>query len=324
MSAHISLQQRIDDYLAERRRLGFELRSWDTFLTGFACYVADRKHRGPLTADLMIEWAKQDKWQRGTPSTWAVRLAKICHFARHLKQFEPETEVPEALTFGPEPGRVAPHIFHDHEVINLLAAARQLKPPGSIRPTTYETLFGLMASAGLRVSEALHLRDADVDLKRGVLTIRQTKFAKSRLLPVHPTTVAALAKYRKARAQHVATVADMPFLISSRGRRLGTPLGERQAHRVFNILRDDLGWVNRGGHAAIRLHDLRHTFVVRRLMRWHADGTDIDQVMLALSTYMGHAEIIYTYWYITAVPELMALAGGKFERFADPIGSCDE
>ena len=90
MSAHISLQQRIDEYLAERRRLGFELRSWDTFLTGFACYVADRKHREPLTADLMIDWAKQDKWQRGTPSTWAVRLAKIRHFARYLKQFEPD------------------------------------------------------------------------------------------------------------------------------------------------------------------------------------------------------------------------------------------
>jgi len=242
MSAHARLQQRIDDYLAERRRLGFELRSWDTFLTGFACYVADRKYRGPLTADLMIDWAKQDKWQRGTPSTWAVHLAKICHFARHLKQFEPETEVPEALTFRPEPGRVAPHIFHDQEVIDLLAAARQLGPSGSIRPSTYETLFGLMASAGLRVSEALHLRDADVDLKRGLLTIRQTKFAKSRLLPVHPTTVAALVKYRKARARHIAPAADMPFLISSRGRRLGQPLCDRQAHRVFNTLRDLEPW----------------------------------------------------------------------------------
>ncbi len=324
MSARVSLQQRIDDYLAERRLLGFELRSWDTFLAGFARYVADHKHRGPLTADLMIDWAKQDKWQRGTPPTWAVRLAKICHFARHLKQFEPATEIPEALTFGPERGRLAPHIFHDQEVVGLLAAARQLGPPGSIRPTTYETLFGLMAAAGLRVSEALHLRDADVDLKRGMLTIRQTKFAKSRLLPVHPTTVAALVKYRKARTRYVATVADMPFLISSRGRRLGLPLGDRQAHRVFNTLRDRLGWVNRGGHAAIRLHDLRHTFVVRRLMRWHEDGTDIDQMMLALSTYMGHAEIFYTYWYLTAVPELMALAGGKFERFADLVGDCDE
>ena len=324
MSAHISLQQRIDDYLAERQRLGFKLRSRSTLLAGFARYVADSKHRGALTADLMIDWAKQDKWQRGTPATWAARLARIRHFARYLKQFEPETEVPEELTFGPEPGRVTPHIFHEPEVIDLLAAARQLGPTGSIRPATYETLFGLMASTGLRVSEALHLRDADIDLKRGMLTIQQTKFAKSRLLPVHPTTVAALAKYRKARAPHMATVADMPFLVSSRGRRLGKPLGDRQAHRVFNMLRDHLGWANRGGHAAIRLHDLRHTFAVRRLLRWHADGTDIDQMMLALSTYMGHAEIFYTYWYLTAVPELMALAGSKFERFADLIGGCDE
>lgn len=324
MSTHVSLQQRINDYLAERRCLGFELRSWDTFLTGFARYVADQKHRGPLTADLMIEWARQDKWQRGTPPTWSVRLAKIRLFARYLKQFEPETEVPEELSFGPERGRLAPHIFHDQEVIDLLAAARRIGPPGSIRPATYETLFGLMASAGLRVSEALHLRDADVDLKRGLLTIRQTKFAKSRLLPVHPTTVAALAKYRKERERHVPTTAEMPFLISSRGRLLGKPLSDRQAHRVFNALRDQLGWVNRGGHAAIRLHDLRHTFVVRRLMRWHTDGADIDQMMLALSTYMGHAETFYTYWYLTAVPELMALAGGKFERFADLAGGGDE
>jgi len=106
-----------------------------------------------------------------------------------------------------------------------------------------------------------------------------------------PTTVAALAKYRKTRAQHVVTATDMPFLISRRGNRLGEPLGDRQAHRVFNMLRDRLGWTNRGGHAAPRLHDLRHTFAIRRLMLWHADGTDIDQMMLALSTYMGHAEI---------------------------------
>jgi integrase len=324
MSARIGLQQRIDDYLAERRRLGFALRSRDTLLAGFARYVADRHHRGPLTAELMVDWARQDKWHRETPSTWAVRLAKVRHFARYLKQFEPDTEVPEESTFGPEPGRVAPHIFHEDEIVELLAAARRIGPQGSIRPATYETLFGLMASTGLRVSEAIHLRDADADLKRGLLTIRQTKFAKSRLLPVHSTTVAALAKYRKTRARHVATTADMPFLISSRGRRLGQPLSDRQAHRVISALRDSLGWVNRGGHAAPRLHDLRHTFAVRRLMLWHTDGTDIDQMMLALSTYMGHAEIFYTYWYLTAVPELMALAGSKFERFADLTGDRDE
>ncbi len=324
MSARISLQHRIDDYLAERRRLGFELRSRDTLLASFARYVTDRHHRGPLTADLMADWARQDRWHRETPSTWAARLAKVRHFARYLKQFEPDTEVPEERVFGPEPGRVAPHIFHEDEIGELLAAARRLGPQGSIRPATYATLFGLMASTGLRVSEAIHLRDADVDLKHAMLTIRQTKFAKSRQLPIHPSTVVALAHYRRQRARQVPTSAGMPLLISSRGRRLGQPLGNRQAHRVFNMLRDSLGWVNRGAHAAPRLHDLRHTFAVRRMMLWHANGTDINQMMLALSTYMGHAEIFYTYWYLTAVPELMALAGGKFERFADLAGDGDE
>lgn len=324
MSTRISLQQRIHDYLADRRRLGFELRSRDTLLAGFARYVADRHHRGPLTSGLMADWARQDKWHRETPSTWAVRLAIVRHFARYLKQFEPETEVPEESVFGPEAGRVAPHIFHEDEIVALLAAARQLGPAGGIRPATYETLFGLMASTGLRISEALYLRDTDVDLKHGMLTIRQTKFAKSRQLPIPTSTVAALVRYRRQRARHVPTSADMPFLISSRGQRLGLPLGDRQAHRVFNMLSDSLGWVNRGGHAALRLHDLRHTFAVRRMMLWHANGTDIDQMMLALSTYMGHAEIFYTYWYLTAVPELMALAGGKFERFADLAGDGDE
>jgi len=324
MSARIGLQQRIDDYLAERRRLGFELRSRDTLLAGFARYVAARHQHGPLTAEIMADWARQDKWQRTTPSTWAARLARVRHFARYLQQFEPETEIPEEAVFGPEAGRVAPHIFHDEEVVELLAAARQLGPRGSLRPATYEILFGLMASAGLRISEAIHLRDADVDLRHGMLTIRETKFAKSRQLPIHPSTVAELARYRRQRARHVPTHADMPFLIGSRGRRLGQPLGERQAHRVFNRLRDRLGWVNRGGHAAPRLHDLRHTFAVRRMIRWHAEGADIDQMMLALSTYMGHTEIFYTYWYLTAVPELMALAGGKFERFADLAGGGDE
>lgn len=320
----ISLQKRIDDYLAERRRLGFQLRSRDTLLAGFARYVADRQHTGPLTVELMTDWARQDKWHHGTPGTWAVRLAIVRHFARYLKQFEPDTEVPEELVFGPEPGRVAPHIFREEEIVALLAAARRLGPRGSIRPATYETLFGLMAATGMRVSEVLHLRDDDVDLKRGILTVRQTKCAKSRQLPLHPSTVEALARYRRQRMRQVPTAADTPFLISSRGLRLGQPLGDRQAHRVFNALRDRLGWANRGGHAAPRLHDLRHTFVVRRLMLWHAEGTDIDQMMLALSTYLGHAEIFYTYWYLTAVPELMNLAGAKFERFADFGGDGNE
>lgn len=323
MSRRLSLQARVEDYLAERRRQGFHLRSRDTFLSGFASFVAARRHRGPLTAELMAEWVRAGKNGKGDAGTWARRWARLRHFICYLQQFEPDAELPEASLFGPEPGRVAPHIYREDEVIDLLAAARTLGPRGSLRPFTFETLFGLMASTGLRVSEALHLRDADVDLKRGMLTIRQTKFAKSRQLPVHPSTVKALARYRKRRQRHVPTTADMPFLIGNRGRRLGLPLSDRQVHRVFTGLRESLGWVNRGGHDAPRLHELRHAFAVRRLMRWYADGTEVDRMMLALSTYLGHAEISYTYWYLTAVPELMGIAAGRFERFADLAGGDD-
>ncbi len=321
MSTHIGLQVRVDEYLAERHRLGFQLISLDTLLTDFANFVADRHHHGPLTVELMADWAKKGREGLGTPETWYRRMAVLRRFIRYLQQFEPQTEMPEASIFGSEPGRVAPHIYREEEIVELMVAARQIGPRGSLRPATFETLFGLIASTGLRISEAIHLRDADVDLRRGILIVRQTKFAKSRQLPLHPSTVEALARYRRQRKRHVPTTADTPFFIGSRGRRLGQSLGERQVHRVFNSLRDSLDWVNRGAHAAPRLHDLRHTFAVRCLMRWHREGTDVDQMMLALSTYLGHAKISHTYWYLSAVPELMALAGDKFEQFVNLWGA---
>ena len=121
MSARIGLQARIDDYLAERRRRGFHLRSRDTFLAGFARFVADRRHRGPLTVELMTDWVRQGKGGRGSPVTWARRLSRLRHFIRYLQQFEPDTEVPDESIFGPEPGRVAPHIYREEEVVELLA-----------------------------------------------------------------------------------------------------------------------------------------------------------------------------------------------------------
>lgn len=324
MSAPIRLQARVDDYLAERRRLGFELHSLDTLLSDFAKFVADRHHHEPLSVELMVDWVRMAKGGLGTPETWYRRMATLRRFIRYLRQFEPQTEMPDESIFGPEPGRVAPHIYREEEIVELLAAARKVGPRGSLRPATFETLFGLMASTGLRVSEALHLSDGDVDLKRAMLIVRQTKFAKSRQLPLHPSTIEALARYRRQRMRQVPATADTAFFIGTRGQRLGQRLGDRQVHRVFNVLRDQLHWVNRGAHAAPRLHDLRHTFAVRRLMRWHREGIDVDQMMLALSTYLGHTKISHTYWYLSAVPELMALAGGKFERFLDLTGADDE
>jgi integrase len=323
MSARTTMQ-RVEEFLAERRRLGFQGHKSRYALISFARYTDGLDHLGPLTVEHMADWARHDKWQRGVPETWARRLKLLRPFTRWLRQFEPRTEVPDEAVFGPVPGRVAPHIYREDEIIELLAAARCLNPPGSLRPVIFETLFGLIAAAGLRVSEALALLDTDVDLSAGMLTVRQSKFAKSRRLPLHPSTVEALARYRRLRSRKVRTTAQTPFFIGTRGKRLGQPLSERQVHRVFVELRDRLGWINRGAHAGPRIHDLRHSFAVRRVMLWHEHGIDIDQAMLALSTYLGHAKISNTYWYLTGVPELMALAGNKFERFAEAPGVGDE
>ena len=156
----------------------------------------------------------------------------------------------------------------------------------------------------------------DVDLKHGMLTIHQTKFGKSRQLPVHRSTVRALRRYRSELGiSGDFSDDDAPFFVGTRGQRRGMPLGERQVHRVFVQLREHLGWQNRGAHHAPRIHDLRHTFVVHRILQWQKDGVNVDQAMLSLSTYVGHALVTHTYWYLSAVPELMSLAATCFESF---------
>lgn len=264
-----------------------------------------------MTVEVMAAWARRAKTPDATPVTWARQLKLLRPFARYLQQFDPRTEVPDDTVFGRLNPYLAPHIYREQEVVDLLAAARCLAP--DLRGATYETMFGLLASTGLRVSEAVNLKDVDADLKLGSLTVHETKFAKSRQVPLHLSTVEELRHYRALRNRHVSVTEETPFFVGSRGRRRGAALGLRQVHRVFQRLRNQLAWVNRGAHAAPRIHDLRHTFVVRRVLLWHAQGVDIDQAMLALSTYIGHAKVTDTYWYLTGVPELMALAAQRFD-----------
>ncbi|WP_244815370.1 tyrosine-type recombinase/integrase [Caballeronia sp. Lep1P3] len=314
MSAPTSVQARVEQFLVERRQLGF---SDDGYvLRSFARHVHATGHRGALTVELMTAWARSDRTGCNDPRTWARRLKKLRTFLRWLQQFEPRTEVPDDSIFGRLPERQAPHIFSEEEIVDLLARARRLGPSPGIRGAVYETLFGLIAATGLRIGEALSLRNGDIDLKDGMLTIRRTKFGKSRQVPMHPSTVDALRRYRWVRdIAEGPPIEDSPFFVGTRGRRRGLPLGDRQVHRVFRDLRQQLGWGNRGAHHAPRIHDLRHTFVVRRIVQWQAQGVDIDQAMLSLSTYVGHTMVTNTYWYLSAVPELMALAAGRFESF---------
>lgn len=316
MNAVITMETHATNYLNEKRQLGFGLRTPGYSILSFARYVDALNSQAPLTIEIMADWARQDQGNTGKPSTWARRLKHLRSFCRYLQQFEPRTEVPDDSIFGRIGQRLAPHIYSEQEIIDLLAAAHKLGSfiPG-LRGATYETLFGLIASTGLRVSEAVHLLDLDVDLKSGMLTIRQTKFAKSRHVPMHPSTVDALRQYQLQRNYHIEVSDEMPFFVGARGQRLGQPLSMGQVRHVFISLRNQLGWINRGAHSGPRIHDLRHTFIVRRVLLWQAQGLDVDQQMLALSTYVGHAMVTNTYWYLTGIPELMAGAADKFDAF---------
>jgi integrase len=289
--------------------MGYALRS-------FAHHVDKLANPGPLTVEMMAQWARCDQAGSTDPRTWARRLKMLRPFTRWLQQFELRTEVPDDAIFGRSGERLTPHIYSKQELVDLLAAARQLRP--DLRGATYEALFGLLAATGLRISEAVRLSTGEVDLRAGMLTIQRTKFAKSRQVPLHPSTVEALRRYRRLRDPLIEFTENTPFFVGSRGRRRGHQLSTRQVDRMFAHLRTQLAWPNRGAHSTPRVHDLRHTFVVRRMLAWHAEGIDIDQAMLALSTYVGHAMVTNTYWYLTAVPELMGLAAAKFESRMSP------
>ena len=325
MSTAKTLHQHIEGYLDERHHLGYLAIDQARNLHSFERYTQEVENTGPPTIEIMATWARQDSIGSKDPLTWARRLNNLRPFMRWFQQFEPRTEVPDDSTFGRLPGRLTPHIYTQQEIVDLLAAARQLGPEQSLRGKIYETLFGLITCAGLRISEALSLHNVDVDLKHGMIIIHQTKFGKTRQLPVHNSTVKALRRYRsKLHLSGYCSDDEAPFFVGTRGKRWGMPLSNRQVDRVFVQLRDHLGWQNRGAHHAPRIHDLRHSFVVHRILQWQKEGVDIDQAMLSLSTYLGHALVTYTYWYLSAVPELMSLAAAQFESFDPGLEVTDE
>ena len=259
MKASTSLHARVEQYLAERRRLGFNVRTVACSLRGFVRHIEVVGHRGPLTIEVMTDWARRDSHGSNDPHTWARRLKHLRSFARWLRQFEPSTEVPDHTIFGRIDERQAPHIYSEPEIVDLLAAARRLGPVTAPRGIVFETLFGLVASCGLRIGEALSLRNADVDLRNGMLLIRKAKFGKSRQVPIHLSTMEALRRYRrKLDMAGEPAEPEAAFFIGTRGQQHGLPLGDRQVHRVFVELREQLGWRNRGNHHAPRIHDLRH------------------------------------------------------------------
>jgi integrase len=301
-----TLLLKVEDYLAVRRGLGFELKSAEKDLRQFVRYADRVGHQGPLTIDLAVAWAR---WSRSAdPAQAAKRLVAVRAFARYLTALDPATEVPPIGLLGPLPRRRQPHIYSDTEIAALLARSSRLLPRRGLRPRTYVTLFSLLVSTGLRLSEACRLQLDDVDLADGVITVRQGKFRKARLVPLHPTMTQALNCY--------ATERDVALSGCFFRTDHAPALKPDTVQKTFSRLRTRLGWTAQGRARLPRVHDLRHTFAVRRLLRWHAAGVDLDRKMLALSTYLGHAKPSHTYWYLEAVPELMAITAERFEHFA--------
>ena len=313
------LRHALADYLALRRGLGFKLSRNETRLRQFLTFLAQRKATH-ITTKLALQFAMADT--RLTPRTMAMRLSAVRGFARHLSGDEPKTEVPPCDLLPAKSVRATPYLYSEVEIVRFLRAVRRhpswQRFPGPwwqrCQGWSRYCFFALLALTGMRVSEVRNLRDADVDWNEGVLTIRQTKFAKSRLVPLHPTMLHALRTFVRHRDRFFANV--RPHLTPQRlfVTSCGTPLAISVPGRIFLLISRQIGLRGAEQRQGPRIHDLRHRFAVDTLVRWYRSGEEVDRLLPILSTYVGHTHVSGTYWYLRCTPELMAAAGDRLER----------
>jgi integrase/recombinase XerD len=298
-----SLGRHVDDYLRLRRALGYKLERAGQLLPKLAAHL-EAAGATTVTAQLAIEWARLP--QRAHPNHWAQRLAIARGFARYLQTIDPATEVPPSGVFPTRRCRHTPYLWSQGDVCRLLEHARMLHSP--VRAATHEALFGLLAATGMRLGEAIGLRRDDVDLRAGLVTIRHAKFDRVRLVPLHPTATEALALYADERDRLCPRRRCDAFFIST----VGTALNRSAVDKTLREITTAMGL--RTDTVRPRAHDLRHSFAVDTLIRWYRSGLDVDEHIAVLSTYLGHVSPADTYWYLSAAPELMALAAERLER----------
>ncbi|WP_084490124.1 tyrosine-type recombinase/integrase [Desulfotignum balticum] len=308
MSKWSSMKKRVESYLHTRRSVGYNLHTEGAQLQRFACFADKQDHQGHITIDLAVDWANNTL--KSNQIGRARRFEVVRSLAKYCVTFEPETEIPPPHLLGPAHRRPTPYIYTDQEITLLLDMANGLQPQKGLRPATMHCLLGLLASTGLRISEALRLNRNDVDLHQGVLKIRETKFRKSRYVPVHQMVCEALSNYATFRDQRLPVVDNPIFFLLDNGK----PFQYRQVLYAFHCIRAKLGWDTCLNGFRPRLYDLRHTFVCKRLLTWYKKNADIDHMLPLLSTYLGHAKVSDTYWYLTGIPELMAIAVERFEQ----------
>jgi integrase/recombinase XerD len=310
-------KQTMDAYLALREALGFSNHAARLLPQDFVGYLEQHRLTPPARAQWALDWACATSPQCGV-SGQSARLSIVRGFLTHLKASQPDTEVP-SINLLPTPRRSQPYLFSADELSRLLAAAAQLGPSGSLRPQTIQTLLGLMASTGLRPREAINLSVTDVDLESDPprLLIRETKFKKSRWVPIHQTSADRLRQYSALREQlHYAGLSEIYF-VSETGKKLDYSALLKTFHRLMRRLEIS----PHEGQRRPTLHSLRHTFAVGRLRAWYEAGADVRALAHHLSVYLGHFNPAASYWYLTATPELLGAAAGLFERYADKGGS---
>lgn len=299
------LDPALADYLALRRSLGFRLVRAGKLLAQFTAFL-DAREEDTITVEAALAWATLPP---GAGSRWhAMRLTVMRGFAAHLHALDPVHELIPAELLPDAGGRATPYLYSDAEVAALMGAVCILRTP--FGAATYVTLIGLLAVAGLRVGEAIRLDRDDFDPVAGMLTIRMTKFGKSRSVPLHPTTVAALRAYLDRHDRPRSGTPTAALFASSAGTRLRYCV----VNRTFLRLVGHVGLRPRSAGCRPRLHDLRHTFAVRTVLDAYRADPDVGARLPLLSTYLGHASPAATYWYLSAAPELLAAAGDRLER----------
>ncbi len=299
------LQQALVDYLAVRRSLGFKLGRAEGLLLQFVRYVEDRGE-DHLRTSTMLAWATLPV--HGHRNWLAKRLSIVRGFASHLHTIDPATEVPPVDLLPWQRCRATPYLYSEDELAALISAASSLRK--GYRVLTFQTLIGLLAATGMRVGEALTLDRRDIDVGQGVLTIRMSKFGKSRELPVHQSSVKALLRYlRHHDRPHVAASVPAVFVSNT-----GTRLSYANVQWTFQVLVQRAGLRQRSGACRPRIHDLRHRFAVQTMLDAYRHGENAEARLAVLSTYLGQVNPKATYWYLSAAPELMQLAAHRLQR----------
>lgn len=304
-------------YLSLRQALGFQMQAEKVLLPELIAFVKTQAHSGPIRAQIALEWACQESIRRG-PGGAARRLSIARGFLLYLQASVPDTEVP-APGLLPSPRRPKPFVFTPTQITALLEGAQASRPRGSLRPHTLSCLLGLLASTGLRVGEAIRLQLNQVKLALDLpqLHILETKFHKSRIVPLHPSTAERLRHYHEQQAHlHYDGLSDA-FFVSEQGQHLHP----RALHDWFARLCQRLAIEPIHGGRKPCLSSFRHTFAVTRMQRWYQQGLDVQALLPHLSVYLGHVHPQESYWYLTSVPELLSAAAGRFETFAQTGGT---